>query len=143
MSAPRPINGAALPLLDRAAFLGKPATVAAEPVDVPALGGQVYVRVFSGHVRDTYDMEGARQRQAGQWNLRALMVVLGACDADGVPLFTLADLDAVGQMDWRVLDPVADRVDRLNGLSGVAAEAMVKNSPGEPTSASGSSSPAI
>lgn len=142
MSAVDHRPGVAPPTLDRDAFLGKQATLAVEPVLVPALGGQVFVRVFSGAARDAWEIASAEQKKSGEWNLRALMVALGACTEDGIPLFTLADVPRLGRLDWRQLEAVAARVDALNGLSGVSREDLAKNSPSGPTSVSGSGSQA-
>lgn len=127
-------------LLDRAAVLAA-ADLVLEPVDVPEWGGRIYVRVMSARERDRYEMAMAAQRTANAWNIRALMVACAACDEAGRPLFTLADVDALGAKSVAAVERVAEVVDRLNGLSPQSIEAMKKKSePQANGSGSGSAS---
>lgn len=130
------------PVLDRAAFLSKRPPARVRAVTVPELGGTVYVRAFDGHGRDTWEVAMREQREGKRWNVRALMVALGACDEHGEALFTLDDVEALGRYDWRVLEPLAEAVDELNALSGAHREAVAGNSSRPATNGSGTVSPA-
>lgn len=126
-------------LLDRAAVLAT-VDLQIEPVDVPEWGGRLFVRVMSARERDRYELTLARQRDAGAWNIRALMVACGACDQHGRALFAVSDVEALGDKSVDAMERVAAAVDRLNGLSPQTREAIGKKSQ-SPASASGSASP--
>lgn len=101
--------------------------IAREPVDVPEWGVTVYVRAMDGVQRDELD-EWFRSRPrdesgaSDQRGFRAMVVALCACDDAGVPLFTLADLDAIAAKSATAIERVFDAAARLNKLMASDAE---------------------
>ncbi len=120
-----------------------------EEVTVPEWGGSVFVKVLSGAERDAW--EGSMQadedaspdekleRRFG--NLRARSAVLSCCDAQGAPLFVLADAEWLGRKSSKALDKIWDTFVRINAIRKEEVEALAKNSVPTPPDAFGLTSP--
>lgn len=122
-------------------ILSKEAILAAddlprEVVHVPEWGGDVYVRTMSGTDRDAFETSLIARSDAGSGadavagagstrmdNVRARLVALTLCDADGVRLFDDADIVALGRKSARALDRVFAAGQRLNGIGVDQADA--------------------
>lgn len=111
-----------------------PATATVERVEVPALGGHVYVRALSGAERDAMDSE---RNRGGIVAFRAWYAVRVICNEAGERLFTDADAAALAQKPAHLLDPAIKAALRLNGQGTDADEELEGNSNG-PSGASGS-----
>ncbi len=119
--------------LDKAAFLAaaeKPREL--QPVEVPALGGVVYIRAMSGTERDAWErslvtVKGKRVTPQTD-NVRARLLVRCLCGEDGALLFALSDADALGKLPASVLAPLYDHAQRHNGVSGADVEELGKDS---------------
>ncbi len=96
------------------------------PVDVPEWGGAVYVRVMSGRERDQFEIATMPTTGGTLENLRARLVALCACDAEGVRLFTDADAGALGDLEGAALDRVFAVARRVNKLTAEDIEAEKK-----------------
>ena len=89
-----------------------------ETVSVPEGGGEVGVKSLTGAEKDAWESE--RQTEAGVFNLeniRASLVAIAACDADGQRLFSLADVVDLGAKSVRALDRVFQAAKKLNGVT--------------------------
>lgn len=95
-------------------------------VAVPEWGGDVHVRAISGAERDAFELAITPPHGKPE-NIRAHLVVLCACDAEGAPLFTRADLAAVGALEARALDRIATVARQVNALGGDEFEDAGKN----------------
>lgn len=100
-------------------------------VDVPELGGCVFVRVLTGAERDRYDaaLYDARKPD-GSMNLdgfRVRLVMLAACDENGARLFNDTDTKLVGGINSLALMRVFEAAQKVNGLSSESVEDAVKN----------------
>lgn len=98
-------------------------------VEVPALGGHLYVRVLSAAERDGLELEAHRARQGGGGedagvNYRGRLVALCACDEQGRRLFVDDDAAEVGRRPGPFVDPVAVAAARANGIGDEAAKAL-------------------
>ena len=101
--------------LDRAALLAlaqKPPR--REPVEVPELGGTVYVRVMTCGEKDAFEETHARQKFK---NFRARYIVATVAGEDGSLLFTAADVAAVGNLPIDAVDRIYAAASKINGLS--------------------------
>lgn len=111
-------------MLTREQFLACPKPTV-EEIQVPALGGAVYVRAFSAGARDVFEVEHAK---AGTKDFRARLAVATVCDVDGAPLFTSADVPALSALPASVVDPIVLAASRLNRLTDEDVDALQKNS---------------
>ena len=112
--------------LDKAALLAaskKPPKM--EEVDVPELGGTVFVKVMSGRERDRWE---EIQNKSKFTQFRARIALATLCNADGSPMFVEADLPDIGELPATALDLIFDVARRINGLTPEDVEAVRKNS---------------
>ncbi len=129
--------------LDRAAILAAP-DLTVLPVVVPAWGdgAGVHVRVMSGRERDALEALSLKHRGAdGKGSIpdfRAVIVALCACDAAGVRLFAIEDVPAIAAKSNLALEPIAEAALTLNRLTSGEVKALVGESAGGPSAASGS-----
>lgn len=96
-----------------------------EEVQTPEWGGSVFVRTMNGKERDAFEV---RHRQDGDKNWRARFAATIICDEKGAPLFTEADVEALGEKSWAVLDRIFDAGTELSKVSSAAIEALRGNS---------------
>lgn len=100
------------------------AKIERELLNVPELGGEIYVRGMSGKERDAFE-EGLRirtGRKAGQSdlrNFRAQLAVKVVVDEDGKRVLNDGDADLFGKLPAGVLDRI---IAKCTDLSGKAAE---------------------
>ena len=88
-----------------------------ETVSVPEWGGEVGVKTLTGAEKDAWESE--RQTNDGRFNLenvRASLVAIAACDADGNRLFSLQDVVELGKKSVRALDRVFQAAKKLNAV---------------------------
>ena len=73
-----------------------------EEVEVPEWGGSVWVREMAAAERDQWEGTMVSRQGAERFkNLRALVVCLTVCDADGKRLFTDGEIEQVGRRGYR------------------------------------------
>ncbi len=100
-------------------------------VEMPEWGGSVYVRGLTGSERDAFEASVIEQRgktnRVNMINVRAKLLVLTICDKDGNPVFTAADIDALGKKSAQALQKLFDVASELSGLSEKDAEELAKN----------------
>jgi hypothetical protein len=120
------------PGLSREAILAQRDLVL-EAVEVPSWGGVVYVRNLSGKGRDAF--EGSRIRVGADNkvvilydNIRARLLSMTLCDAEGTLLFSESDIEALGQKDAKALDLLFVVAQRLSGVNDAAVSDKIKNS---------------
>src|SRR4051794_27746014 len=103
--------------LDKAALLAG-RKLKQEKVDVPELGGAVYVRMMTGNERDEYDGEIYDYNQRGKRfeNFRARLLVRCLCDEAGTLMFAPSDAAAVGELPPSITLPLFEVATRLNRL---------------------------
>ena len=101
-------------------ILSKDAILAAddlprETVNVPEWGGEVLVRTMSGTDRDAFEAS-LLEKDGRMENVRARLVALTLCDAQGDRLFDDSQSVALGRKSARALDRVFSVAQRLNGI---------------------------
>ena len=121
-------------MLTRDQILGA-ADCKVEPVDVPEWGGSIYVRTFSGIVRDRID-SFVSLNKGDMAGMRALIVSLSACDQSGALIFKPDDVAALNEKSAAAMDRVVQAASKLNKL-GVSEDAREDFSQGQ-SGASGS-----
>lgn len=102
--------------LDRGTILGLN-DLAIERVEVPEWGGAVYVRMMAGFERDKWETRLIADRNGnGEKLIRSRLVVLTACDASGVRLFSDEDENAIAGKSAAALDRLFEASLRLNRI---------------------------
>jgi hypothetical protein len=102
-----------------------------EKIDVPELGGSVYVRALSGLERDAFEADVFYSREkgaAGLRNMRARLAVRCLCDERGTLLMTPEDADALGRQHSHAIDVMFQTAQRLNGIGDHALTDIKGNS---------------
>lgn len=104
-------------------------------VPVPEWGGSVYVRVLSGAEKDK--LEGYLKEHPHE-NVRAFIAAGSICDDSGCLLFSVGDLDALGNKSASALDRVYLAALEINAITEAEVDTLEKKS--EPTDSSASNS---
>jgi hypothetical protein len=108
------------------------ASLKTEEVEVGEWGGVVLVRELRGRERDEWEASLAVQRGKQMVpdvaNMRAKLVARCVVDADLEPVFTQADVNALGDLSAAALDRVFTVASRLSGLDEKDLEEMAGNS---------------
>lgn len=125
-----------------------------EEVFIPEWQGSIFVKVLSASEKDAWEkslqavpMEGTKEATEQQKldarydNLRAKSAVWATCDAQGAPLFVLADAEWLGSKSGKALDKIWEVFIRLNELSKDDIEELKKNSAPTPSTDSGTTLP--
>jgi hypothetical protein len=103
-----------------------------EEIEVPEWGGWVRVRALSGAERDRFEASVAGDRpgksRMNLLNVRARLVALAVVDETNRPLFSQADVEALGRKNAAALDRVFDVAQRLAGVSDADLEELEGNS---------------
>jgi len=100
-----------------------------ETVAVPEWGGDVIVSVMSGTDRDAWEGEIARGGKEDFFrNARARLAARCVIDEAGSKLFTDADVDQLGALNWIALERVTKAAQRLNKLTDAEMEDIKGNS---------------
>lgn len=97
------------------------------PVDEWVQGGVVRVRGLKAWERDQVDQVIVKgTRDGGKvHNLRSTVVVYGAINEDGTPLFTPEDIELLGEQSVAPVDRLYDAIQKLSSMD---VEEMRKNS---------------
>ena len=117
-------------LLSRDAILAAEDRVV-EEVEVPEWGGLVRVKGLSGAERDQFEASVAERKgkktRMNLANIRARLVQRCVIDGDDKPLFTPADVTALGAKSAAALDPVFEVAMRLSGMRDEDIEELTEN----------------
>jgi hypothetical protein len=100
-----------------------------EAVEVPELGGTLYVAKFSARDRDRFEeiVTGGVPGKVNLRNVRAQVVVLLCVKEDGTRLFDEGDAEWIGELESEAVQRIVDAGFRLNGLGTNAIEEAAKN----------------
>lgn len=121
-------------------YLTKQQILAAEDrkfvdVEVPEWGGVVRVGTMTAAQRDQYEVKFAQFRKMDRdgdlkdrpISMRALLVAACLVDAEGKNMFTVEDVELLGQKSGAALNRVFSQALELNVLTKVAAERVEGN----------------
>lgn len=103
-------------------------------VKCPEWGGVVRIKSLSGAERDLFEESilGSKNKDGSREvvtkNLRAKLVAMTAVDKDGKQLFSLDDVQVLGEKNAAPLDRLFAVAQKLSGISKDDVEEMVKNS---------------
>ncbi len=93
-------------------------------VEVPEWGGHVYVRTLSADERDQWEIE---QQDNPKESIRARLAAYTVCDEVGNPIFSAADIEALGAKSGAALGRIWDASLKLNKVSKEDVEELEKN----------------
>lgn len=119
-------------MLNREAFLSAKATVPVEEVLLPELGGSVFVKGMTAKDRTAFEKQF--QTPSGKPNkvriaeIRERLVVATVCDENRNPLFTEADIPAIGEQSAAVVERLVSVAQRLCGMTNQDVESLAGNS---------------
>ncbi len=93
-------------------------------LEVPELGGTVYVAKFSAKDRDRFEqiVTGGKVGGVNLDNVRARFVAMVCVNEDGTRMFEDADADWIGELDTDIVQTIVDAGFKLNGIGGNAVE---------------------
>lgn len=113
-----------------------------EKVHIPEWSVDIYVRGLTGKERDRYEASLLETRGRSQVtnyaNARAKMVILAACDENGDPVFTQADLQELTDKSAAALDRIFSVARRLSGMDEDDINELVNDLKNDPSAGSGS-----
>lgn len=111
-----------------------------EFVDVPELNGRILIKELTASERDLFEAslvvkspDGKHQEMSTN-DIRAKLAQRTCVDQAHKPMFTLADIAALGAMSAAAMDRIYSASMRLSGISEKDVDEMAKNSkpaPGE------------
>ena len=113
--------------------------VAVPTPEWPTVDGELYVQRVSAKAMEAYweSLPDEDQDDDESQSMRVGLVTLATCDAEGTPVFTLEDVDALGDKTNPPVQRLFMEAKDLNELGGD----LVKNSESDPADSSPSSSP--
>ena len=94
----------------------------------------VHIKALTGLERDDYECsvfmtdDKAKSPAERRKNFRAQLLVRAIVSADGVPMFTVKDIDALGRKSGKALDRCYEVATRLSGMSKSDQQEILKNS---------------
>lgn len=113
-----------------------------EKVDVPEWHGSVFVKGMSGTERDRFEASIVEQRgknaKVSMENIRAKLAAESICDEDGNRLFSIEDINALGEKSASALQRVFDVAQRLSGITGEDVEELTEEMDANPSGGSAS-----
>jgi len=121
---------------DAKKFVGKAAILAAqdlpvEEIEVPEWGGWVDIKTLTAAERDTFEGEivqrNGRDVRTNVRNIRAKLVAATLVDEGGRALFTLGDVEALGQKSARALDRIFAKASELAGMRESDVQELAEN----------------
>lgn len=92
-----------------------------EPVDLPDLGGSVFVRALTlREVREIQNLQSAPNSKPIEITRR--IVEMATCNEDGSALFVGEDSKLVDGLPWGAVDAISDAAMTLSGMKRGAAD---------------------
>lgn len=82
-------------------------------VNIPDLGDVVVRELWSG------DVQAAQKSRADEFGQGLAMLALSLCDDNGDAMFGIEDVEQIEQLPMRVLQPLLEAMNEVNGLETV------------------------
>lgn len=103
-----------------------------EAVEVPELGGVVYLRGMTGRERDAWEQSLVQRRRGGRVdfrleNVRARLVCKCLVDEQGAQLLQDSDAEVLGGLRVDVLSRLYDVAQRLSGVTDEDVDELKKS----------------
>lgn len=102
--------------LSRDEILARMSSMPREPIEVPELGGVIYIRVMT--LKEVKEINRVRA-SSGDNNLAVYpkVILQGCCNEDGSPLFQPQDIAAFESGMWPALDAIVKEIFYLNRMA--------------------------
>jgi hypothetical protein len=126
-------------ILDKRKILLQKGKLERTLVDVPELGGSIWVQEMSAEQRDRFDDWILREGKDPS-ELRARIVSLCSVDENGKRLFTDLDIPDLKTLPSKAIGRISSQAFRMSGLSEEAVAGIEKNSEAVPNDDSSSDS---
>lgn len=101
-----------------------------QEVECPEWGGTVVVKMMTGKERDAFEAslsDGGRNPKVKYDNIRAKLVAMTVIDESKKLMFTIADVETLGNKSAAALDRVFTVAQKLCGLTKEDVDELVKN----------------
>jgi hypothetical protein len=108
------------------------------PLPIPEWGVTLFLRVMPGRQRERFEY---RYEKGNDPTLRAFFATLVACDEQGTPLFTDADVAGLAEKSSRALDRIYQAGIKLNAIGKAGVDELEKNSGAATSGATPTASP--
>ncbi len=116
--------------LGRAAILGAQ-DLPTEEIEMPEWNGWVRVRTLTAAERDNFETEvmqrNGRDVRTNTRNIRAKLVAATVIDEEGAPVFSLADVEALGAKSAKALDRIFAKASELAGMRESDVKELAEN----------------
>lgn len=111
--------------LSKEDILSQASSPKVESVEVPEMGGHLYIRVMSGHDRNAFEVGLDRSLGGSHKNVHGRLASLCLCDENGDRLFDDSDADALGNLSGLALQTIFEAACRLNRIGDSQTEQAV------------------
>ena len=108
----------------------KATTIPRERLELPELGGFVFVKGMTGGERDEFEKSCRDPKGRLRGNTRARLAVRTVVNEDGSRVFTDDDIQIVGRIRVDVLQKVFNLAQKLSGISDADVEELGGDSDG-------------
>lgn len=108
----------------------KATTIPRERLELPELGGFVFVKGMTGGERDEFEKSCRDPKGRLRGNTRARLAVRTVVNEDGSRVFTDDDIQTVGRIRVDVLQKVFNLAQKLSGISDADVEELGGDSDG-------------
>jgi hypothetical protein len=108
----------------------KATTIPRERLELPELGGFVFVKGMTGGERDEFEKSCRDPKGRLRGNTRARLAVRTVVNEDGTRVFTDDDIQMVGRIRVDVLQKVFNLAQKLSGISDADVEELGGDSDG-------------
>lgn len=102
-----------------------------EELEMPEWGCWVRVKSLTASERDNFEADinrsNGRDVRINLHNIRAKLVAATLVDEEGRPLFSLADVEALGQKSARALDRIFTKAQEMAGMRKEDVEELAEN----------------
>lgn len=96
-------------------------------IHIKAWGGDVYIKQLSGEEQDKFEQDSFMSKDKSVVGVRARLVSIAICDADGNKMFKPDDIKALQAKSSAVLNQLYDEIIALNRISDEDIEEIAKN----------------
>ena len=104
--------------LTRDEILAKRSAAVRESLEVPELGGSVFIKVLM--LREVADFQRTQKASSDLAILYPKIISIGCVGEDGNPLFVGEDIKLLAELPWPATDAIATAILKLNKMAGEA-----------------------
>jgi hypothetical protein len=115
-------------ILTREQILASKGKRTIEPLEVPELGGSVFVRELMGDEREAVLAKRLPDGKVDPTGLTARLLVVAVCDEDGNPMFQPSDEAALSGIPAKALERIFTVAERLSVLDSETRKKLEGNS---------------